>query len=128
MRIAIAAGGPADPDVVWKRYIEPTRWPSWSPQILGVDYPGQQLREDTAGAVHGLFGLTLPFRILAVDEASRTWTWRVCAPLGIEMTLDHGVEPAGTGTRTTLAVDGPAPVVLAYVPLARVALGRLVRS
>ena len=44
------------------------------------------------------------------------------------MTLDHGVEPAGTGTRTTLAVDGPAPVVLAYVPLARVALGRLVRS
>ena len=27
------------------------------------------------------------------------------------MTLDHGVEPAGTATRTTLAVDGPAPVV-----------------
>jgi hypothetical protein len=41
--------------------------------------------------------------------------------------LEHTVEPGpGSGTRTGLVVDGPAPVVMAYAPVARLALHRLV--
>jgi hypothetical protein len=33
----------------------------------------------------------------------------------------------GDGARTTLTMSGPLPVLLGYAPLARLALGRLVR-
>ena len=69
------------------------------------------------------------FRVLAVDPAARVWTWQASAG-PVVLRLHHGVapDPAGSGrTRTTLRVTGPAPVVLAYAPVARLALRRLVR-
>ena len=127
MQRSVAVTGPAPPDLVWTRYVRPDRWPGWSPQIQGVDYPGDELVPDTAGVVRGPCALAVPFEILAIDPARRSWTWRVQPPVVGALTLVHGVEPAGTGTRTTLDVTGPAPVVLAYLPVARFALGRLVR-
>ena len=45
---------------------------------------------------------------------------------GVRLVLHHTVAAAGTGTRTGLTVAGFAPAVLGYLPLARVALRRLV--
>ena len=42
-------------------------------------------------------------------------------------TWTHRVVPEGSGCRTTLEMAGPLPVLLGYAPLARLALGRLVR-
>ncbi|WP_420120571.1 SRPBCC family protein [Nakamurella sp.] len=127
MQRSVAVAGPAPPDLVWIRYVRPDRWPGWSPQIQGVDYAGDELAPGTAGVVRGPCALAVPFEILAVDAQRRSWTWRVQPPVVGALTLVHGVEPAGSGTRTTLDVSGPAPVVLAYLPVARLALGRLVR-
>jgi hypothetical protein len=43
------------------------------------------------------------------------------------MDLRHGVEPDPRGAATWLVIRGLAPMVLAYLPVARVALRRLVR-
>jgi hypothetical protein len=45
----------------------------------------------------------------------------------VTLTLHHAVLEVGTGTQTTLEIEGPAVAVLPYAPLARVALRRLVR-
>jgi hypothetical protein len=73
----------------------------------------------------------LPFEVLAVDEsdpARRLWRWRAGA-LGVHVELEHVVEPVLSvpgGSRTVLIVSGPAPVVVPYLPLAWLALRRLV--
>lgn len=127
MHRTLAVTGPAPPDLVWARYVRPTQWPGWSPQIRSVDYPDAELAPGTAGVVRGPCALAVPFEILTVDPANRCWTWRVHPPAVGELTLGHGVEPAGAGTRTTLDVTGPALVVRAYLPVALLALRRLVR-
>ena len=60
------------------------------------------------------------------SAAARTWSWLVrIGP--VDLDLRHGVEADGTGSRTTVDIEGPAVVVLAYGPVARYALGRLVK-
>jgi hypothetical protein len=82
--------------------------------------------------VRGPFRLPVPFQVLAVDDtdpARRAWRWRASA-LGVHVELEHVVEPAPPGTGgsvTRLTMWGPAPVVVLYLPLAWVALYRLVR-
>ena len=123
--IGATGGRPADD--AWDRYARPSRWPEWSPQIRAVDYGFARLRPGTEGIVHGPAGLRVRFRVLAVDEGARTWLWRVSAA-GVRMTLWHAVEVTSRGTRTRLRIEGPLPAVLAYLPAARWALGRLVSS
>ena len=119
--------GPALPAVVWERYADPAAWPTWSPQIRSVTYAGDRLRQGGAGVVHGPVGVRVRFAVTAWNEALRTWSWLATwGPVRLELT--HGVEPAGDGTAATLTVTGPAPVVLAYLPVARLALGRLTET
>ena len=80
------------------------------------------------GTVHALLGVSVRFEVTEVDEARRRWAWLVRLPL-LTLRLEHTVEPwRASGTRTGLVVEGPAPVVLAYVPVARLALHRLVAA
>jgi Polyketide cyclase / dehydrase and lipid transport len=127
MRHTLAAVGPADPDDVWERYAEPAAWPSWSPQIRRVEFDGARIRAGATGAAHGPCGVAVDFEIIAVDEPAHEWSWRVAAPFGVRLFLVHGVSPHAGGTRTTLDIDGAAPFVLGYAPLAQLALNRLVR-
>jgi hypothetical protein len=76
--------------------------------------------------VHGPCGVGVAFEILAVDIEKRCWTWRVSVA-GVTLELGHDVFAQGSGSRTTLDITGPALVVVGYAPVARVALGRLVR-
>ena len=130
MRATVAASGPAAPDVVWNRYIHPERWHEWSPQTHSVDYPDDTLGGGGCGTVHGPCRIAVDFEVLAVTREKRCWSWRVQIA-GISLDMVHGVEvligSAADATRTTLEISGPPPIVLGYLPIARIALGRLVR-
>lgn len=129
----IAVTGQQPPDEVWDRYVRPARWSQWSPRITGVDYAPRRLVPGTKGLVRGPLGVPLPFEVLDVDEsdaARRSWRWRAGA-LGVYVELEHVVEPDASrlgGSRTILVLSGPAPVVVPYLPLARLALHRLVSA
>ena len=127
VRRRVVVSGPRPADEVWDSYVRPQRWTQWSPQIRSVDYPGATISPHTAGVVHGPVGLRTDFRIVAVDanRPVRGWSWSVSAG-GVRLFLWHTVEAIDAGTRTTLTVQGFAPVVLGYLPVARVALRRLV--
>ena len=135
----MAVAGPADPVTAWERYADPALWPTWSPQIRAVRTDAVRLGTGMRGTVLGWGGLELPFVVDAVDEAARTWVWRVRAVRALHaplpdavsalgsLRLRHAVGPAdGGGALTVLEVTGAAPVVLAYAPAARWALRRLV--
>ena len=129
--VTLRARGAVDPATAWERYAVPAMWPSWAPQIQRVTSSSRRLLSGTTGTVHvGVFArptLPVPFEVLAVDEARREWEWR--AQLGpIALRLEHGVSSHGDGAATWLRVHGVLPVVLAYAPLARIALGRLVAA
>lgn len=138
MELTFRARGTASPDEVWDRYLHPSRWPEWSPQIRRVDVAVDRLTPGLTGTVRGPLGLGVPFSVETVDAdaAVRSWSWRVTVG-PIALWLEHTVIPldAGAGstdpdtrrTATTLLVEGPAPVVAAYAPLAQLALVRLVR-
>jgi hypothetical protein len=122
--------GAAPVAAVWERYAVPARWAGWAPHLRGVEMPGDtrggRIAPGLGGRVRGPLGLRVTFVVADVDERRRTWSWDVrLGPL--RMHLRHGVDPDPGGAATWLAVRGPAPVVLAYLPVARVALRRLVR-
>jgi len=126
MRIELHADGPVPADVAWQRYIVPDRWSMWSPQITGVDCADQVLTAGTTGRVRTLFGVSLPFEVLDLDHADRSWRWSVHGPFGVRLTLHHAVTATADGTTTNLTMHGPAVLVLGYAPLAQLALRRLV--
>jgi hypothetical protein len=120
VRLTLAATGPLDPAQAWERYAEPARWSSWSPQVRFVSTT-ERIRPGLRGRVDGV----VPFVVLDVDEAGRRWSW-VAGRRPLRVHLEHTVAPAASGARTTLTLVGPPWLVLPYVPLAQLALHRLV--
>ena len=126
VRRGISATGNLDPGGAWERYARLSEWTEWSPQIRWVEATEGRLAPGLTGTVHGLCGVRAGFEVLSVDEALRTWSWRVRRG-PVELLLHHAVMAHDSGTETTLEINGPAPAVLAYAPIAEVALRRLVR-
>ncbi|PVZ10959.1 SRPBCC family protein [Actinomycetospora cinnamomea] len=136
VQTTLRATGPLPADEAWERYADLDRWSHWAPQISGVtvtETPGPDARRlvnGLRGTVRAAGLVRLPFEVTAVDEAARTWSWRVgVGPVTLH--LDHGVEDARADgdprlrSRTWLRTTGPAFVVLPYAPLALVALHSL---
>jgi hypothetical protein len=123
LRLTLQAHGDAPPEVVWERYADLARWPQWSPQISSVESSGPRLRAGIDGTVHGPLGVSVPFHITEVGI--RSWAWEA-RPLGMRLLLDHRVTAYGSGSETELRMKGPAPLLLAYAPFARLALRKLV--
>lgn len=131
--LALHAQGVADITLAWERYADPALWSTWAPQIQRVDTAMPRLVAGGTGTVRaGLLPratLGIPFRVLHVDEVAMEWSW--VARLGpVRLRLEHGVthrEDGQDGSATWLRVHGPLPVVLAYAPVARIALAFLVR-
>ena len=120
----IEARGPAPVEEVWDRYATLARWPEWSPQISRVEASADRLALGVRGSVFLVGGLPLGFTVTSCRPEERAWSWQV--RLGpVTLDLEHAVFPAGSGSRTTLSMTGPALVVAAYAPLARLALRRL---
>lgn len=123
----LSARGRAAPELVWERYAQIALWPTWSPQIRRVTADAARIGLGVRGLVGVPAGLQLPFTVTAADADARTWSWVV--GLGpASMTLNHEVHPLGRGSATVLLMEGPDPVLLAYAPLAWIALRRLVSS
>lgn len=125
--ITVGASGPATPEHVWQRYATPARWHEWSPQIAGVEChdPDDLVVAGLVGAVNGPLGVTVRFRVTEVNAAARRWTWHVRVGI-VDLAMAHGVDPLLATARAWVAITGPLPLVAAYAPAARLALGRLV--
>jgi hypothetical protein len=124
--LTLAAAGAGSAEQAWERYAQVVYWSRWSPQIRSVACSSPRIRTGSTGRVHAVLGVEVDFVVDSVDETARTWAWTVRkGPLTLHLT--HRVVPEGQGCRTTLEMTGPLPVLLGYAPLARLALGRLVR-
>lgn len=129
--LTLHAHGVAEVTLAWERYADPALWSTWAPQIQQVETTMVRLAAGGTGTVRaGLLPrptVGIPFEVLAVDEKAMEWAWRArIGPIGLH--LEHGVAAHPSGSATWLRVSGPLPVVLAYAPLARFALGRLVAA
>ncbi len=129
--LRLSASGSLPVDEVWQRYTEPVWWPHWAPHIREVDYPEAVVTPGTTGRVTGFGGVVALFRIDAVDDIARTWSWSVrSGPL--RLSFDHGVDTgeqsSGHVSTAWLVTHALWPVALGYAPLARYSLGRLVTS
>ncbi len=124
--VTLQASGSADPETAWARYLEPQGWPGWAPQITRVQASARRIAPDVTGRVYGPLWASVDFVIERVDESAKTWTWRVHRG-PITLRLHHAVAPTDRGSRASLGIEGPLPLVLGYAPLARFALSRLVR-
>ncbi len=127
--LRLSASGPLPVEDVWERYTQPVWWPRWAPHLREVDYPEPTVVPGTTGRVKGVGGVVATFRIEAVDEAARTWSWSVrFGPLRVH--FEHGVNMAAPGSdqvsEAWLVMRAPWPVVLGYAPVARFSLSRLV--
>lgn len=124
--ITLHASGSAPADVAWQRYADTREWATWSPQIGRVATDGRdRIVPGLTGSVHGPAGLAVRFVVLDVDPTARTWTWQIqWGPA--QLRLEHTVTDVAEGSATALTMRGPLPILLAYVPIARLALHRLV--
>jgi hypothetical protein len=112
--------GPAGKYTIWARYRDPQRWPDWAPYVREVRTFGL-LRPGLDGQIRTSLGLTVTFEVIEVDELAGRWTWVVRAgPLRYR--IEHEIAEGRAG----MVITGPAPAVLASVPLARAVLGRVV--
>ncbi|MFB9465750.1 SRPBCC family protein [Streptomyces cinereospinus] len=124
--LTLHATGPAAPETVWRRYARVDEWASWSPQVKTVQAADRRLRAGLRGTVQSPVGIRAAFVVEAVDHDRRTWAWRV--RLGpVRLRLHHEVRAHARGSTTSLTMTGPRLAVLAYAPLAHLALRRLVR-
>jgi hypothetical protein len=123
--ITIRARGPRTAEEVWDRYARPDLWPSWSPQLRRVECDVHRLTTGVSGRVFGPFGVSAAFVVDEWDEAARRWSWSVRSG-HVRIALDHGVEALDAGARTWLTARAALPIVVGYLPLARLALHRLV--
>ncbi|MFF7240261.1 SRPBCC family protein [Streptomyces collinus] len=124
--MSLSAQGTASPETVWQRCADVDQWASRSPQIEAVHSAGRHLSPGLSGTVESVAGIRAAFVVEAVDDDRRTWAWRV--RLGpVQIRLHHEVRPQDRGGATSLTMRGPRPVLLAYAPLACLALHRLVQ-
>jgi hypothetical protein len=127
VELTIAASGPQPAAVAWERYARLELWPTWSPYLLRATPSPAVLRAGLRGQVFGPAGVRVSYVVDAVDEPARQWSWTVSAgPLRVA--LRHGVDATASGSVTWLVLRGPAPVILAYAPLAGWSLHRLVAA
>jgi hypothetical protein len=120
--------GRARASEVWNRYMDTRRWHEWSPQIHSVDTSdGPMVVPGLTGSMRSFAGPAVRFRVIDVNQATRTRTWQVrVGP--VRMILEHIVADLGQGSATSLRLRGPGPIIVGYAPLAYVALRRLVHE
>ncbi|PWJ27446.1 polyketide cyclase/dehydrase/lipid transport protein [Branchiibius hedensis] len=124
---SVAARGRLTVEDCWQRYADLDQWQTWSPQIREVRASSRRLVEGLRGTVVGPVGIQVAFEVLAVDTAARQWKWRVNMG-GAKVTMTHLLGTDGDRSVATLIADGPAIVVLPYLPVAALALSRLTRG
>lgn len=104
--MVVTALGKVDLETAWQRYLYPQNWDSWAPHLTGVASDTPVIAAGTRGTVKVVHFFTAHFRILAVDPAARTWTWRVrFGPF--RLLLEHGLDADYAGTRAWIRIWAP---------------------
>ena len=110
----------AEPDAVWKLWIDVARWPEWdvSKEIAQLDGP---FEPGACGWAKQRGNLGGSFTITAVD-AGRRWVTECPIPLG-KVIFDHSLEPAGDGrvriVKSVAAQGGFGPLLRLFAPKMR---------
>ncbi|GGS67879.1 SRPBCC family protein [Streptomyces griseoviridis] len=125
--MTLTAVGAASPDTAWQRYVLLDQWPRWAPHIRTVRAEGRETVPGLRGRIESVVGVRAAFVVEDVDHGARQWAWRVRSG-PVRLWLCHGVRAHPRGSATWLTMRGALPVLAAYAPLARIALGRLVRA
>ncbi|RNE48493.1 SRPBCC family protein [Corynebacterium alimapuense] len=129
--VIVEVSGPASPDLAWERYFYPAQWSRWAPHISGVTSSTSTLQPGTHGTVTALGIIRAHFEVVSVNAPSLSWSWTV--QLGFsKLVLDHYLssqphDHADSGTLARIELAGPWLVLVAYRPLMRMAMGRLLR-
>lgn len=118
MVVRVRRRGAASKYQIWARCRDPDRWTGWL-GASGIEASGP-LAPGTDGVVHTRLGVAVPFEIVDVDEADGRWI-RSVAVGPFRLRLEHEVAEGLAG----VVVSGPAPLPLAYVPIARRSMSRL---
>lgn len=103
----------------WRLLSDPAAWPTWGPTVRAATLDGP-FASGTTGTVTTVVGLRLPFTLREVVPGS-SWSWDVA---GVRATTH---EVAAVGPDRSRVTFGVPPWALAYLPVCRVALGRLSR-
>lgn len=115
----------APAEVVWRVFVDPTRWSEWGPSVRSAELDGgaKVLDLGVTGAVTTPVGARLRFEITAFEPVDGgrggAWSWKVA---GVPAT-DHTVEPLD-GSRCRAGFGAPL-VVAPYLAICRVALVRI---
>ncbi len=123
MKVVVRARSAAPPERVWQLLAEPGQWHRWAPHVRGAWRLGSPVVvAGRTGAARLLGVVPVPARITEVDPG-RSWAWQV-AP---QITIDHRVEAAGSGSEIVFEIDGPPPIPTLYGPVMSLVARRLAR-
>ena len=131
VKVTVSASGPADPDVVWDRYIHPRV--GRSGRRRSSRSTTRTTRFSAGGRRHGARAVRDRRRFRDSRDRQRKALLELAGqrrrhhPRDGARRSSRSVDAGAPATRTTLEITGPAPIVLGYLPIARIALGRLVR-
>lgn len=137
-RIVVRARSAAPGPVLWRLLADPRHWAAWAPHIAAVTTldPGPDAGPVRVGQrlrVRSVAGPRVDAVVTLVDPGRR-WDFRVALPGPWRLTSRHDVRTHADGSEALVAlwIEGPAgtaglPALLAYRPLAQVAVRRLAR-
>jgi hypothetical protein len=113
------------PDAAWPLLAQPARWHEWAPHVRGAWGLGEpDVEVGRKGAVRLLGAVPVPAAIVAKDDNSRSWTWRVAGVV----TMEHRAEAHAV----VITLEAPAPLEralgAAYGPVIRRMLRQLSRT
>lgn len=91
------------PTTIYSAWADPTSWPQWDPEVANVTYDASTKR----GRLRPASGPATAFTVTE-ETADRRFVNRSNLP-GANLTFDHSVEPAPSGSlvEVTIRVDGP---------------------
>lgn len=121
MNVRVRRRGPAGKYEMWRRVRDVDRWPTWMSLVRRVDASGP-MRPGLEGTLEYPAGVRVAFEVLEIDERGPSWA-REVRLWGLRLVIDHHIDE-GFGL---VEVSGPFPLPLAYVPIARRSLSRLLR-
>ncbi|MXV62328.1 SRPBCC family protein [Natronorubrum sp. JWXQ-INN-674] len=94
----------------WDLLVDTTRWPEWSPIVVGVESTDRRIRAGTTGRIR-IPGAWLSFRVTGYQPADRRWRWRITGLPG----AGHRVDDLGE-SRCRIAFELPLTAT-GYVPV-----------
>lgn len=106
------------PDTVWGVISDIERYPEWAPTFERIEFPaGKTLARGLAVKMWVKGAPTATWVVSQLDEGRR-FAWETTTR-GVHTLADHVIEPSGTGTKLTLAVEYSGFMAKLFAPMIR---------